>query len=58
MSRIDLNDTKTDRALALHERGLTNGEIAECLKCSSSNVSTFIRNALKKRERERAKANQ
>lgn len=58
MPRVDLNNTKSDRALALHERGLSNAQIAEILGVSSGNVSTFIKNALKKRERMRAKAEQ
>ena len=51
MARIDLSNTKSDRALALLEKGLDSAQIAERLGVSPRQVMTFVRNALKKRER-------
>lgn len=51
MARIDLSNTKSDRALVLLEKGLDSSQIAERLGVSPRQVMTFVRNALKKRER-------
>lgn len=58
MPHINLNNTKSDRALALHEKGLDSEQIAARIGCSPHNVPAFIQNALKKRERLRQKASQ
>lgn len=56
MTRIDTNDLKCDRVLALREKGLSNQQIAERVGCTVRQVPTFVKVALQRRERKMAEA--
>jgi orotate phosphoribosyltransferase-like protein len=56
-SRLRFASEKADRALELHDKGLSRGEIAERLGVRPTNVAGMLQRAKQRRERAQEQAN-